>query len=195
NIHHTPGGGDIKIYSRKLSYHNASPKIRTRSNSNEGSIEDRSDIVYSPVSSLALDESLEVNSPPSDPLTNTNTPLTEGLPPIIESTHIEEINEDDYNDEPGYHQTSDPSKNLKDQIIEKQGFDVNEPDEILQNSRLNDTDLDFKVNVQRKTLLLTNDSNSSRALSTVEMPPDNPSLPNKPELTFDQKKDYDASWL
>ncbi|CAG8828833.1 22860_t:CDS:2, partial [Gigaspora rosea] len=78
NIHHTPGGGDIKIFSRKLSYRDVTPRIKSRSNSIDSStIEERSDLVYSPVSSLALDESLEVNSPPSEPLTDTNIPLTE----------------------------------------------------------------------------------------------------------------------
>ncbi|KAF0520791.1 microtubule-associated protein tau-like isoform X1 [Gigaspora margarita] len=197
NIHHTPGGGDIKIYSRKLSYRDVTPRIKSRSNSIDSTIEERPDLVYSPVSSLAFDESLEVNSPPSEPLTDTNIPLTEVLPPIIENTNIEETNDDDddYNDEPGYHQTSDFSKNLNEQIIENQEFDEGEPVEILQQSQLNDTDLDFKVNVQRKTLLLAEEIKSPRVLSIVEIPPDNSDLPTKPELTHDQKKDYDASWL
>ncbi|CAG8662966.1 6074_t:CDS:2 [Cetraspora pellucida] len=178
NIQHTPCGGDFKIFSRKLSYRDVSPKIRVRSYSNASSIDDndRSDLVYSPISSLALDESLEVNSPPSDPLADSNTPLTEVLPPIMENLHSEEANDDNYNDEPGYLQASEPPK-------------------ILQDSQLNDTDLDFKVNVQRKTLLLANESNLPRALSTFEIPPDNSVSPTKPELTADQKKVYDSSWL
>ncbi|CAG8724550.1 19190_t:CDS:2, partial [Racocetra fulgida] len=182
NIHHTPGGGDVRIYSRKLSYRDVSPKIRVRSSSNASSVEDndRSDIVYSPISSLALDESLEVNSPPSDPLADSNTPLTEVLPPIMENLQ-------------SYHQASEPPKSMDDQVFERNDFDEDEPIEVVQNSQLNDTELDFQVNIQRKTLLLANESNLPRALSTVEMPPDNSVSPTQPELTAVQKEDYDSS--
>ncbi|CAG8810523.1 23088_t:CDS:1, partial [Racocetra persica] len=84
----------------------------------------------------------------------------------------EEANDDDYNDEPGYYQASEPPKSMDDQVFERNDFDEDEPIEVVHNSQLNDTDLDFQVNIQRKTLLLANESNLPRALSTVEMPPD-----------------------
>ncbi|GBB85021.1 hypothetical protein RclHR1_01160015 [Rhizophagus clarus] len=100
NINHTPKGGDIKIFNQKLKFKEyATPKIITRSvSSNSSSFvadDDRSSLVYSPVSSLALDEAPEeVNDPPQEQC-DIQTPSVEVLSPIIENFGIEEEYEEE----------------------------------------------------------------------------------------------------
>jgi hypothetical protein len=101
NINHTPKGGDIKVFNQKLKFKEyATPKIITRSSASSNSSsfiadDDRSSLVYSPVSSLALDEAPEeVNDPPQEQCA-IQTPSAEVLSPIVENFGIEEEYEEE----------------------------------------------------------------------------------------------------
>ncbi|KAG9303619.1 hypothetical protein G9A89_018515 [Geosiphon pyriformis] len=90
NIQYTPGGGDVAIYNEKLKFREtAAPKIDAGiSNSSNQSVsssfldDERMALVDSPVSSLALDEVPESNSPTNEIMSI--APFRIALSPIAE---------------------------------------------------------------------------------------------------------------
>ncbi|CAG8671026.1 1344_t:CDS:2, partial [Funneliformis caledonium] len=254
NIQHVPKGGDVKIFDEKLKFRElATPKIISYSSTTssvDSSViadDDRSSLVNSPISSLALDDVPEDDndSPPSheeyQTLYNTpHTPVIEVMSPIMERFEEEEIREDlSHIVETGFHDsfqeankhTEFSSQNnfidndqyfsgkethyqhgiVCDEVNDEEDFQGNptskrESTIFFTENPLNDSDLSFEVNVQRKSFLLSNaDINSidedinpapsKEMVHTVEIPPKNENDFQKLELTFAQQRIYDESWL
>ncbi|CAI2170922.1 4370_t:CDS:2 [Funneliformis geosporum] len=259
NIQHLPKGGDVKIFDEKLKFRElANPKIISRSSTNssgDSSIiadDDRSSLVNSPISSLALDDvPEEVDDPPSHEEYQTlyltphtpHTPVIEVMSPIMERFEEEGIHEDlshiteirfrepfqesnkytEFSSETNFVDNgqyfSGKETHYQHGIVYEEDFDeeahsnfqrdttsIRGSTIFVSENPLNDTDLSFEVNVQRKSFLLSeanrisiieniNPAPSKELIHAVEIPPKDENDCHNLELTLAQQRIYDESWL
>ncbi|CAG8628150.1 12069_t:CDS:2 [Funneliformis mosseae] len=229
NIQHVPKGGDVKIFDEKLKFRElATPKIISYSSTTssvDSSViadDDRSSLEYQTLYNTPHTPVIEVMSPIMERFEEEE--IREDLSHIVETgfhdsfqevnKHTEFSSQNNFVDNDQYFSGKETHYQhgiVCDEVNDEEDFQGNptskrESTIFFTENPLNDSDLSFEVNVQRKSFLLSNadinsidedinPASSKEMVHTVEIPPKNENDFQKLELTFAQQRIYDESWL